>query len=46
MKSGDIVRYMSRLVLIIDIDEEWVYGMELGENHIAKYKSFVLKEWR
>ena len=43
MKVGDIVKYMSRMVLVVDIDDEWVYGMELGENQIAKYKSFVLK---
>ncbi len=43
MKPGDLVKYMSRMVLIIDIDEEWVYGMELGESNIAKYKAHVLK---
>ena len=43
MKIGDLVKYMSRMVLIIDIDEEWVYGVELGESNIAKYKAHVLK---
>ena len=43
MKVGDMVKYMSRTVLIVDIDEEWVYGIELGESHVAKYKSHVLK---
>ena len=43
MKIGDLVKYMSRTVLVIDIDEEWVYGIELGENCIAKYKAHVLK---
>ena len=42
MRKGDLVKYMSRVVLIIDIDEEWVYGIELGESCIAKYKSHVL----
>ena len=37
MKLGDLVKYMSRIVLIVDIDEEWVYGIELGETVIAKY---------
>ena len=40
---GDLARYMSRTILVVDIDEEWVYGIELGENHIAKYKPHVLK---
>ena len=44
MSVGDLVRYMSRTVLIIDIDEEWVYGIELGENYTSKYKHWVLQE--
>lgn len=44
MKIGDMVKYMSRTVLVIDIDEEWVYGIEIGESHVAKYKAHVLKE--
>ena len=43
IKTGDLVKYMSRVVLIIDIDEEWVHGIELGEDHVAKYKQHVLK---
>ena len=43
MKVGDLVKYMSRVVLIVDIDEEWVHGIELGEDHVAKYKHHVLK---
>jgi len=43
MQVGDLVKYMSRTVLIVDIDEEWVYGVELGENHVGKYKHHVLK---
>ena len=30
-------------VLVVDIDEEWVYGIELGESHVGKYKPHVLK---
>lgn len=43
---GDLVRYMSRVVLIVDtdIDGPWVYGMELGETEVAKYKRHVLRE--
>ena len=43
MKVGDLVKYMSRAVLIIDIDEEWVYGIELGESCVGKYKHNYLK---
>lgn len=44
MKAGDLVRYMSRIVLIIDIkDGWWVHGLELGETEVAKYKRHVLK---
>ena len=32
MKVGDLVKYLSRTVLIIDIDEDWVYGIECGES--------------
>ena len=40
---GDLARYMSRTILVVDIDEEWVYGIELGESRVAKYKPHVLK---
>ena len=40
---GDLAKYMSRIILVVDIDEEWVYGIELGERHIAKYKPSALK---
>jgi len=43
VKIGDLVKYMSRTVLIIDIDEDWVHGIELGERHIGKYRHWVLK---
>ena len=43
MSVGDLVKYMSRTVLIVDIDEEWVYGIELGESCIVKYKPHALK---
>ena len=43
MKVGDLVKYLSRTVLIIDIDEDWVYGIECGESSVAKYKHHILK---
>jgi len=44
MKVGDLARYMSRVILIIDIDLEWVWGVELGETHVGKYKHHVLRQ--
>lgn len=45
MKAGDLVRYMSRVVLVIDVkDDQWVHGLELGETEVAKYKRHVLEE--
>ena len=43
MKVGDLIKYMSRTVLIVDIDEEWVHAIELGETQVGKYKPHVLK---
>tara|TARA_B100000519_G_C14070130_1_gene356375 strand:- start:580 stop:732 length:153 start_codon:yes stop_codon:yes gene_type:complete len=45
MKVGDLVKYMSRIVLITDFDEEWVYGIELDDDRaeVGKYKSHVLR---
>ena len=40
---GDLVKYMSHTVLVIEIGEEWVWGLELGESEIAKYKRHVLR---
>lgn len=42
-EEGDLVKYMSRTVLVIEIGEDWVWGLELGETEIAKYKKHVLK---
>tara|TARA_B100000579_G_scaffold321914_1_gene271621 strand:- start:876 stop:1031 length:156 start_codon:yes stop_codon:yes gene_type:complete len=45
MKAGDLVKYMSRLVLITGFDEDWVYGIELDNDRaeVGKYKHHVLK---
>ena len=43
VEIGDLAKYMSRIILIVDIDDEWVHGIELGETHVAKYKHHVLK---
>ena len=45
MKVGDLVKYLSRIILVIDdSDEDWVVGLELGENEIGRYKRGVLRE--
>ena len=45
MKVGDLVKYMSRTVLIVGIcpDDAWVFGIECGETEIGKYRLSVLK---
>lgn len=43
MKVGDLVKYMSRIILVVDIDEDWVHGIELGENHVGKYRPNFLE---
>ena len=40
---GDLAKYMSRTILVVDIDEEWVYGIELGETSVGKYRSRYIK---
>ena len=42
---GDLAKYMSRTILVTDIDEEWVYGIELDGDRpeVGKYKPHVLK---
>ena len=49
MKIGDLVKYMSRIVLVIDVDEDWVYGIELNDDRgevlvHGKYRRHALKE--
>ena len=43
IKPGDLVKYMSRIVLVVEIDDEWVHGIELGENTVGKYSHKVVK---
>ena len=47
MKVGDLVKYMSRTVLITGFDTggDWVYGIELDDDRatIGKYKSHALR---
>lgn len=43
---GELVKYMSRIVLIVDtgIEGPWVYGIELGETEVGRYKRHALRE--
>ena len=49
MKPGDLVKYMSRTVLIVDtcpVDaagNKWVLGIEFGETEISQYRKSALK---
>ena len=43
MKIGDIVKYLSRQVLVVDMDDDWVYGVELGETQVGKYRKSYLE---
>ena len=29
MKVGDLVKYMSRTLLVLEIDDDWVYAIEI-----------------
>ena len=44
MKVGDLVKYMSRVLLVVGIDGEWVSCVELGEPpNVGRYKRPYLK---
>ena len=41
---GELVKYMSRHILVVDKDDDWVYGIELGETQVGKYRRSYLKK--
>ena len=49
MKVGDLVKYMSRTILIVDrcpndaAGNKWVLGIECGETEVGKYRQSALK---
>ena len=45
MKVGDLVKYMSRTILIIGAcpNDAWVFGIECGETAASKYLKSALK---
>jgi len=42
MEIGDLVKFMSRTLLVIDIDDVWAYGMETGSKDVGKYRKSVV----
>ncbi len=46
MKVGDLVKYMSRTLLIVGFFEEpgWVECIELGESTVGRYRQSVLEK--
>ena len=46
IKVGDLVRYMSRVILVTNVsDSLWVEGIEVGETQVGCYKRHILKEF-
>ncbi len=49
MKVGDLVKYMSRTILIVGVcsrdaaGNEWILGIECGETEVGRYRKSVLK---
>ena len=45
MKVGDLVKYMSRTLLIVDVDGEsgWFEYIELGESTVGRYRQSALE---
>ena len=49
MKVGDLVKYMSRIVLIVGTcpddaaSNTWILGLECGETEIGKYRQSALR---
>ena len=41
---GELAQYLSRTILIVDQDDYWVWGIELGETQVGKYKKRVVKK--
>jgi len=46
MKAGDLVKYMSRTLLVLEIGDDWVYAVEIDDGEMCspgRYKHSVLK---
>jgi len=45
MKVGDLVKYMSRTLLVLEVGDVWVHAFEVGygEIDVGRYRRSVLK---
>ena len=43
VQVGDLAKYLSRTLLVVDIDDVWVHGIELDEVEVGKYKKSYVK---
>ena len=43
VKVGDLAKYLSRTLLVVDIDDVWVHGIELDEVEVGMYKKSYVK---
>jgi len=46
MKVGDLVKYMSRTLLVLEIDDDWDYAIEIDSGEIClpgRYKRSALE---
>jgi len=43
VQVGDLAKYLSRTLLVVDIDDVWVHGIEFDEVEVGKYKKSYVK---
>ena len=43
VKVGDLAKYLSRTLLVVDIDDVWVRGIELDQVEVGMYKKSYVK---
>ncbi len=44
IKTGDLAQYMSRKLLVIDIDQEWIHGIEFDSTVVGRYKKNYVRK--
>ena len=43
VKVGDLAKYLSRTLIVVDIDDVWVHGIELDQAEVGMYKKSYVK---
>ena len=43
VKIGDLAKYLSRTLIVVDIDDVWVHGIELDQVEVGMYKKSYVK---